>query len=367
MCDRWVSLSNEKLRSTADTIAYRTICHWENPAVNTRFLDTLVCFARLGSFSETARHLHTTQAAVSQRIAALEEELGAVLIDRSPRGGRLTPIGERVRKRAEQLLSLEEDLRKVVRPDAPPAGRVRIGAIESVVHTWLPAHIRALAQHFPDIDPDLTVDTARNLREHFRQHRLDLLIQNDPLEESAGNEELVVAELCRLPIRWIGRPDLPLPRRRLELDDLKGLPLLTFSRTSSPCAHLRALFTGGKIEPRISSFPSVAAILRLALDGFGLAAIPPLFVRPELERGALVPYRGPDLPPMTITAIHARAASPAVKAVVATTQEVVAAYCRNAGARWATCLLANAAPAETKSRSVRAARPADARASAPGS
>lgn len=332
--------------------------------MNTRFLDTLVCFARLGSFSETARQLHTTQAAVSQRIAALEEDLGAVLIDRSPRGGRLTPIGERVRKRAEQLLALEEDLRKVVRPDAPPAGRVRIGAIESVVHTWLPAHIRALAQHFPDIEPDLTVDTARNLREHFRQHRLDLLIQNDPLEEAAGNDAMLVTELCRLPIRWIGRPDLPLPRRRLELDDLKGLPLLTFSRTSSPCAHLRALFTGGKIEPRISSFPSVAAILRLALDGFGLAAIPPLFVRPELERGALVPYRGPDLPPMTITAIHARAAAPAVKAVVATTQEVVAAYCRNAGARWATCLLANVAPADAKARPVRTARPADAQASA---
>lgn len=324
--------------------------------MNTRFLDTLVCLARLGSFRETARHLQTTQAAVSQRIAALEEELGAVLIDRSARGVPLTPIGERVRKRAEQLLALEADLRTVVRPDAPPAGRVRIGAIESVVHTWLPALIHALAQRFPDIEPDLTVDTARNLREHFRQHRLDLLIQNDPLEDAAGNDALVVSELCRLPIRWIGRPDLRLPRRRLELNDLKGLPLLTFSRTSSPRANLRALFVGSEIEPRISSFPSVAAILRLALDGFGLAAIPPLFVRPEVERGALVQYRGPDLPPLVITAIHARAAAPALKAVVATTQEVVAAYCRNAGARWATSLLTGAASAEADTRSARSSR-----------
>lgn len=316
--------------------------------MNTRFLDTLVWLARLGSFRETARHLHTTQASVSQRMAALEEELGAVLIDRAASGVRLTPVGERVLKRAEQLLAVEENLRSVARPDAPPAGRVRIGTIESVVHTWLPAHIRALERDFPDIEPDLMVDTARNLREAFRHHRLDILIQNDPLEEAAGNEGLCVTDLCRFPIRWIGRPDLLLPRRRLELDDLMGVPLLTFSRTSSPHAQLRELFIGGKREPRISSFPSVAAILRLVLDGFGLAAIPPLFVRSELERGALMQYRGPALPPLTVSVIHSRSAAPAVKAVVDTTHEVVATYCRNVGARWATPTLATRAPYELR-------------------
>lgn len=306
--------------------------------MNTRFLETLVWLSRLGSFRETARQLFTTQAAVSQRIASLEEELGAVLVDRSVRGLRLTPVGERVLQQAERLLAMERELKLAARPDAPPAGRVRIGVIESVVHTWLTPLIRELAQRYPDVQPDLTVDTARNLREQFRHHRLDLVIQNDPIEEAAGNEELTVEPLCRYPVRWVGSPGL-LPRKRLSKDDLLRVPLLTFSRTSSPHAHVRALFEGSEIEPRINSFPSVAAILRLVTEGFGLAAVPPLFVRAELDRGDLVEYAGPTLPALEMSVAHMRATPPAVQAVADTTRGVVADYCQQVDKPWAISLL----------------------------
>ncbi len=328
--------------------------------MNTRFLETLAWLARLGSFRETARQLNATQAAVSQRIATLEDELGTQLVDRSARALKLTPAGERVLRQAERMLALEQELRLTARPDAPPAGRVRVGVIESVVHTWLTALVRALAKQFPDIDLDFTVDTARNLREHFRQHRLDLLIQNDPVEEAAGNVELVTTGLCRLPIRWVGRPGL-LPRRPLRSEDLIDVPLLTFARTSSPHAHVRALFIGREREPRINSFPSVAAILRLANEGFGVAAIPPLFVRAELDRGSLVQYRGPALPPLDVTVVHARAVAPAVQAVAAIARESVVAYCGEIGEPWTSCLVPAAAKAKPR-RARAGARPASARA-----
>jgi DNA-binding transcriptional LysR family regulator len=317
--------------------------------MNTKFLETLVWLSRLGSFRETARQLHATQAAVSQRVAALEADLGTTLVERSARGLKLTPTGERVVQQAERVLAMEKELRLCARPDAPPAGRVRIGVIESVVHTWLASLVHALARRYPDIEPDLTVDTARNLREQFRQHRLDLLIQNDPVEEAAGNVELAVVDLCRFPVQWIGQPGL-LPRRRLKLEDLYRVPLLTFARTSSPHAHVRALFAGSERETRISSFPSVAAILRLALEGYGLAAIPPLFVRAELARGKLVQYGGPALPPLRISVVHARAAAPAVHAVATITGEAVARYCHDVGSPWAHCLLPQAGPARSSVR-----------------
>ena len=311
--------------------------------MNTRFLETLAWLSRLGSFRETARQMHATQAAVSQRIATLEDDLGVLLIDRSARGLKLTPVGEQVLQQAERLLALERELRLTARPDAPPVGRVRVGVIESVVHTWLTAQVHVLARKFPAIEPDFTVDTARNLRDQFRRHLLDLLIQNDPIEEAAGNDKLTVVELCRYPIEWIGRAGL-MPRRKLRMEDLMAVPLLTFSRTSSPHAHVRALFIGSEREPRISSFPSVAAILRLVREGFGLAAIPPLFVRPELERGDLVQYAGPALPALTVSVVHLSAAPPAVHAVATTTREVVAAYCRDVGVPWAVSLLPGRPP-----------------------
>lgn len=50
--------------------------------MNTRFLDTFVTLAKLRSFRATAAELHATPAAISQRVKALEDELGTVLIDR---------------------------------------------------------------------------------------------------------------------------------------------------------------------------------------------------------------------------------------------------------------------------------------------
>lgn len=253
--------------------------------MNTRFLETLVVLSRLGSFRETAQVLHTTQAAASQRIAALEDELGVVLVDRTSRGLRLTAVGEQVVRQAERMLALERELKLCAQPDAPPAGRVRIGVIETVVRTWLTPLIHGLARRFPQVDPDITVDTARNLREQFRQHRLDLLIQNDPIEEAAGSVELAVTPLSRFPIGWIARPDVWPAQRALLPKDLEQIPVLTYARTSSPYAHVRALFIGHDVEPRICSFPSVESIVQLVKAGFGVAAIPPLFVRAELEAG----------------------------------------------------------------------------------
>lgn len=303
--------------------------------MNTRFLETLVVLSRLKSFRETAQVMHTTQAAASQRIAALEDELGVVLVDRSTRSLMLTPVGEQVVRQAERMLALERELKLATQPDAPPAGRVRIGVIESVVHTWLTPLIHGLARRFPAVDPDITVDTARNLREQFRHHKLDVLIQNDPIEEAAGNGELAVTPLSRFPIRWIARHDVWPGTAPLTLDDLERIPVLTYGRTSSPHANVRALFAGRDAEPRICSFPSVASIMQLVKDGFGVAAIPPIFVRSDIGAGVLKVCEGPALPPLVVTVMCSREASRAVKAVETIVRDVVTSYCTTVGSEWA--------------------------------
>ncbi|WP_315982952.1 LysR family transcriptional regulator [Aliamphritea spongicola] len=56
-----------------------------------RNLNTFVKIARLGSFHAAAQHLHATQPAISARITALENELGAQLFIRDKSGTRLSP------------------------------------------------------------------------------------------------------------------------------------------------------------------------------------------------------------------------------------------------------------------------------------
>jgi len=194
--------------------------------------------------------------------------------------------------------------------------------------------IQALSERLPAIEPDITVDTAHNLREQFRQRRFDLLIQNDDMPEAAGDGETAIAPLCRFPMRWIARPAMLPNDRDLEIEDLERVPLLTFSRTSGPRAHVRALFAGRSTEPRVCSFPSVQSTIQLTKGGFGVAAIPPIFVRDELGAGYLEERGGPALPPMTITVAHLRDTAPAAQAVARLTRAVVGEYCVEAGESW---------------------------------
>ena len=306
--------------------------------MNTKFLETLVVLSKAGSFRETAQVMFTTQAAISQRIASLESELGTTLVVRSVRGITMTPVGEQVVRQAERMLSIERELRGCAKPGAPVAGRVRIGTIESIVRTWLSPLIRQLDERHPLVQPDITVAPAQDLQDLLRQHKLDLLIQNDPFAEVAGSLDYQQMSLCEFPLCWVARPDLLPDDRALTLQDLELRPLLTFSRTSSPHAHVRALFIGREIEPRVCSVPSVESIIQLVCDGYGIAAIPPIFVRKQLEQGLLRQIQGPALPSMTITVIHTRPSSAAVDATLQLVREVAAAYCEQSGKPWARSL-----------------------------
>ncbi len=302
--------------------------------LNTKFLETLVVLSKAGSFRETAQLMFTTQAAISQRIASLEADLGASLVVRSVRGITMTPVGEQVVRQAERLLAVEHELRECAKPGAPVAGRVRIGTIESIVRTWLSPLIRQLDERHPLVQPDITVAPAQDLQELLRQRKLDLLIQNDPFADVAGTAEHQAFALCEFPVCWVARPDLWPSGKALALADLEHLPLLTFSRTSSPRAHVRALFVGRDIEPRVCSVPSVESIIQLVCDGYGIAAIPPIFVRQQLEQGLLRQLEGPALPSMTITVIHAKPSGAAVDATLQLVREVAANYCEQSGQAW---------------------------------
>ena len=320
--------------------AQSAVCglHERPIGLNTKFLETLVVLSKAGSFRETAQLMFTTQAAISQRIASLESELGTGLVVRSVRGISMTPVGEQVVRQAERMLALERELRECAQPGAPVAGRVRIGTIESIVRTWLSPLIRQLGERHPLVQPDITVAPALDLQQLLRQRKLALLIQNDPFAEASGNLDFQELPLCEFPVCWVARPDLLPGDRALTLQDLELKPLLTFSRTSSPHAHVRALFAARPVEPRVCSVPSVESIIQLVCDGYGIAAIPPIFVRKQLEQGSLRQAEGPALPSMTVTAIQTRPSSAAVDATLQLVREVAAGYCEQSGQTWARSL-----------------------------
>ena len=127
--------------------------------MNTRFLETFVTLAKLRNFRTTAAALHATPAAISQRLKALEDELQTVLVDRDSRDSG----SRRTANTCSAMRRPWSRRRRSCRP-RPPAralrGKLRLGVIETVVHSWLPHCMRRLAADYPQLEIDLTVDVS---------------------------------------------------------------------------------------------------------------------------------------------------------------------------------------------------------------
>src|SRR5436190_21047045 len=118
---------------------------------------TLREVARQASFSRAAEALSLTQPAVSQQIAALEREVGAALLVRSPGGVSATPAGELLLRHAEAIgdrLDLARaQLDELVSGEA---ARLRVGAFPSALATIVPAALVRLTQERPLVKVDAT-------------------------------------------------------------------------------------------------------------------------------------------------------------------------------------------------------------------
>ncbi|MEO5736605.1 MAG: LysR family transcriptional regulator, partial [Variovorax sp.] len=89
--------------------------------MNLRFVEAFYWVVSLKSVTRAAEKLFLTQSAMSSRVAALEEELGVLLLDRRDKQFRLTIAGSRFFVYAQRLLELQRELKSEMGAGAPMA------------------------------------------------------------------------------------------------------------------------------------------------------------------------------------------------------------------------------------------------------
>jgi DNA-binding transcriptional LysR family regulator len=163
-------------------------------------------------------------------------------------------------------------------------GLIRIGVIESIVHSWFPALMVEIGEHFPRLEIEVTSDTTIHLLRLLHDDAVDLILQTDRLV----TPEFTTLGLCEFPMRWVASPELGLCGQTVDLARLADFPVVSFSRRSGPHALIERLFADAVDRPaRINCISSVAAIIRLVADGFGVAVLPPAIIQRELKEGVL--------------------------------------------------------------------------------
>ncbi|BEP96885.1 LysR family transcriptional regulator (plasmid) [Acidovorax sp. A79] len=242
--------------------------------MNLRFVEAFYWVASLKSVTRAAEKLFLTQSAMSSRIAALEEELGVLLLDRRDKHFKLTVAGTRFLTYAKRMLELQRQLKTEMGSGGPLEVSIRLGAIESVLHSWLIPWVEQLRKDNPLLELELTVESTPVLLDQIRRGSLDVVFAALPASADGMRSQAVTP----MEMVFVGNGNIH-RKRRYVLDDFADTDILTFQRGSQPHVYLLDTFRNAQVEPRrVHTVSSISAMVQLVQGGFGVATLPRLAV-----------------------------------------------------------------------------------------
>jgi DNA-binding transcriptional LysR family regulator len=231
------------------------------------------------SFSAAAQKLGYTQSAVSQQIAALEREAGATLIERNPRGIRMTDAGEALVRHADKILArLAEAEAELDAIAGLRGGRLRLASFPTAGATLVPRAIAEFSKRHPGVELSLTEAEPDESIVRLKAGELDLILVDDGPAAGGDDEDIEVIHLLEDPLHLALAPDHPLAgRRRLRFEDLAAEPWIQGTQVCSCTRQLRNACTTAGFEPRIVyESDDFQVVQGLVAAGVGVALIPGL-------------------------------------------------------------------------------------------
>ncbi|MEQ8740293.1 MAG: LysR family transcriptional regulator, partial [Hoeflea sp.] len=244
--------------------------------------------ARDGTLTGAARALNISQSAVSSQIKALEASLGHDLFERAGRNLVLTEAGRIALDHAEEIFRASENLSAALRSAGAKRQVLRIGALATLSRNFQIGFLKPIIGR-EDVEVVLRSGVQTELLRALEAMAIDVVLTNLVPARDAASPYLV-HKLSEQPVSLIGTPDAELqalsPR---EIFQTQALILPT--PESALRASFDALLEQIGVVPRIAAEADDMAMLRLlARAKAGLAVIPPIVVRDELETGTLVEY-----------------------------------------------------------------------------
>jgi DNA-binding transcriptional LysR family regulator len=298
--------------------------------LNVARLKVLDEVARRGSFSAAAAALDYTQSAISQQIAALEQEAGMTLLQRHPRGVSLTAAGQTLVGHAEGILARLESAEAALGAIAGlRGGRLRMASFPTAGATLMPLAIAAFRARHPDVELTLAEGEPEQIAPRLRAGELDLGL----LFEFGGSppaDELARVELLEDPLYLALPRDHKLAKKRkLHLEDLRGEAWVQTSN-ASPCARhvVRSCHAAG-FEPNVAfESDDYQTVQGLVAAGVGVALIPELALNPVVREDIAIRSLSPRPPVRQVVAATPAGARllPAAPAMLAELSDAATRY-----------------------------------------
>jgi LysR family transcriptional regulator, low CO2-responsive transcriptional regulator len=248
-------------------------------------LETFLEVARLSSFSRAAEKRFRTQPAVSAQIRALEEEVGARLLDRSGGKVAVTAAGKVFQHFAED--AIEARRRTVItieEMERVPRGDLVVGANEATCLYILPEVFAEFKSLYPDVGVSISRAERTRTLESIIENSVDFGIVSMPVTD----KRLTVVQIHRDELVAITPPEHPLARaREVTPDQLATCPLL-LPKTGRTREAIEKLFSDRGLTPKIAmELDSSELLKRFVAAGVGAGFMAESFVKGEVRDGVL--------------------------------------------------------------------------------
>jgi DNA-binding transcriptional LysR family regulator len=251
--------------------------------MNLRQLEYFVAIVEQGSFTRAAERLLVSQPSLSQQVSALERELGGALLERLPRGVRVTAAGQSLLGEARATLVHADRGRRSVRMALElEAGHLEVAVTTSAAAGILPIVLRDWQQRHPGIEVGLLeFPHRRALDEAARDGAGDVAVGSLPESwpgqvQRLGWEEFVVV---------LPDGDPLLERSSVPLGRLADRRWVHFARAHGLAEVVDVCCEAAGFSPRVAVRTSqVAAAPLFAAAGLGPALVPEHIVPAALTR-----------------------------------------------------------------------------------
>lgn len=295
--------------------------------MNIRFLETVVWLAELRSFRATADRMNITPAAISNRVSAMEQELGIRLFERDTRDVHLTSEGRAFVAGARDIIARYNALVTNVAPPEGVEGTVRIGVLPSMALAILPGIMETLRTRFPRVRVSVTTDASQTLLNKLERRELDIILGF----HGADVEKYRIIDLCTLGMFWVAKSDIAIGSdEAIGKSDLALHPIISYE-LGTP-AHKRMLSylpQNGLNDAVVHYSNSLATTISMIAAGIGISVLPPIVIQNELRLGTLkVLNVRPHFPSTDYFAVYLENPSSRLSSLIAgIASDVAAEFC----------------------------------------
>jgi DNA-binding transcriptional LysR family regulator len=251
-----------------------------------QLLLVFVTVAEKKNFSRAAEELHMTQPAVSQHIQALEQTVGAKLLERSNKFVRLNKAGEIVYHHAQEILGLYTRMQCLVDDIMHTAsGTLSIGASYTFGEYLLPYVIAHLQKMHPLIKPAITIANTKDITGLVATHQLDVGV----IEGEFQHEKLNIEPFAEDQMYIAASIHHPLSQKAAVLpSDLSQETWIVRELGSGTREATEKMFAAlGFYPANIMEFGSTQIIKESVEAGLGITSLSYWAIRKEIAAGSM--------------------------------------------------------------------------------